>query len=120
MKSQVVNIHHRLHTLRHVDIDATVVNKNSGVDKIRLPLRLAAAQTRQQTVRLDQAHACLRQTNSIPHPVRKLPASKIRIVKDRVEACCAIVSRVAIALCPQKRALEAQIITVDRKLSSRH
>ena len=107
VKPQIVHIHNRLDTLRHFDIHARVVNKNSGINKIRLALNLAASQTRQQTVRLDQSHARLRQANSISNPKRKLPADKIRIVEDRIETRSAFVGRIAVALCPQERSFEA-------------
>src|SRR5678816_2366186 len=91
-------------------IHAAVVDVDSGIHEIRLALRLAASQRRQQTIRLDQPHTRLRQTNSISDPVRKLPTSKIRIVENRIEARSAFVSRIAIALCPEKRAFEPHVI----------
>src|SRR5262245_21130998 len=120
MKPQIVDVDHSLYALRDFNIDAAVVNKKSRIHKIRLALSFTASQTRQQTVRLDQPDARLRQTNSISNPVRKLPTGKIRIVKDRVKARGAFVSWIAIALRPKKRTFETQVITIDRKLSGSH
>ena len=85
MKPQIVDIENCLDPLRHFNIKTGVVNKDPWIHKIRLPLNLATSQTRQQAIRLDQADASLRQSNSVAYPKRKLPANKIRIVKDRVE-----------------------------------
>src|SRR5690349_13783145 len=82
MKAQVVYVHDCFHTLRQLNIDAGVVNEEAGIDEVCLSLNLAAAQSRQETIRLDQAHAGLRQTNSVAHPERKLPAGEVRIVED--------------------------------------
>src|SRR6185369_10191548 len=81
---------------------------------------LAASQARQKTVRLHQADACLRQTNPVANPKRKLSTCKIRIVEDRIEARGPVVRRVRVALRPQERALEAQVIAVNRRLDSGH
>src|SRR5437764_5038115 len=85
VKKQVVYVDNCLDALRQLDVDARVVNVDPWIDEIRLPLNLAAAQTRQQTVWLDQAHAGLGQTDPVAHPKRKLTAGKIRIVEDRIE-----------------------------------
>src|SRR5262249_26012739 len=90
------------------------------IDEIRLSLSLAAAQTRQQTIRLDQTNTGLRQANPIAHPKRKLSAGKIRIVKDRIEASGAIIRRILVPLRPQKRTLKSQIIFVDRSFDCSH
>src|SRR5215212_1398491 len=105
MESQIVDVDHPLHTLRHLNVNARVVNKDARVNKIWLTLSLAASQTRQQAIRLDQRHACLRQTNSISNPERKLSAGKIRIIEDRIESRRAFVGRIAITLCPKERTL---------------
>src|ERR1700754_2376925 len=115
MKAQIVHIHNCLDPLRQFNINAAVVKKKPRIDKIRLPLNLAAAQTRQQTVRLDQPDASLRQTNSIAHPKRKLTTSEIRIVEDRIKPISSVIRRIRISLCPQKRALESQVVLIDRK-----
>src|SRR3569832_1587526 len=112
MEAQVVDIDHGLDPLRDLDIDAAVVNKDAGIHKVGLALDLAAAQTRQQTVWLDQADTGLRESNSIPHPERKLTTGEIRIVEDGVEAGRSLVCRIAITLRPEERALETQIILV--------
>src|SRR6266550_6865244 len=85
MKAQVVNIKDSLDALRKFDIDTGVVNINSRVDKVCLALSFATAQTWQNAVWLDQAHTGLRQSNAVAIPIRKLPAHKIWIVKDRVK-----------------------------------
>src|ERR1051325_5860189 len=94
MKSQVVHIEHRFDSLRDFRIYSAVINKDSGINKICLAFDLAAAQARQNTVRLHQADARLRQTDPVPIPKRKLAAHKIRIVENRVESIGAIVSRI--------------------------
>src|ERR1041385_6599504 len=48
MKPQVVKIEHSLDALRDLGIDSTVVDKDSGINKIRLPFDLAAAQAWQK------------------------------------------------------------------------
>src|SRR6185369_6183294 len=78
VKPQEVDVEDGFDSLRQFHINAAVVNKDSGIYEICLSLRLAASQTRQQTVCLDQADTGLRQTNSISNPERKLPAHKIR------------------------------------------
>src|SRR6185369_8080289 len=80
VKPQKVDVDDCFDSLRQFHINAAVVNKDSGIYEICLSLRLTASQTRQETVRLDQTDTSLRQTNSIPHPERKLPTNKIRIV----------------------------------------
>src|ERR1044072_1423124 len=120
MKPQVVHIEYRLQSLRDFYIHTRVIDEDSGVYKIRLAFNLAAAQTRQNAVRLDQADARLRQANAVAIPKRELPADKIRIVKDRVKAICLIVGRVLVALCPEKRSAKTQIVVIDRRLQRRH
>src|ERR1044072_1959802 len=114
MEAQVVDVDHRLDSLRHLDINAAVVNKDAGIHEVCLSLDFAAAQTRQQTVRLDQADARLRETNSIAHPKRKLTTGEIRIVEDGVEARGSIVCRITVALRPEERSFEAKIVLVHR------
>src|ERR1051325_9471347 len=118
MKTQIVDVNHSLHSLRHFNIHSRIVNKDPRIHKIRLALNLAASQTRQQTIRLDQPDACLRQTNSVSHPERKLSADEIRIVEDGVESRCALVSRIAVTLCPENRTFEAKIVAINRRLRS--
>src|SRR6185369_16936127 len=79
MKTQVVDIDYGLDPLRQIDINASVVNQDPGIHEVCLSLDLAAPQTRQKTVRLDQTDAGLRETNSVTHPERKLPTHEIRI-----------------------------------------
>ena len=52
MKPQIVHIENCFEALSNFSIDAYVVNKNSGINKIRLALSLAASQTRQEAVPL--------------------------------------------------------------------
>src|SRR6185503_12549751 len=113
MKPKIVDIDHCLRALRDFNIESCVVNKNPRIHKISLPLDLAASQTRQQTVRLDQPHARLRQANPIANPECKLPTNKIRIVEDRIEARRMLVCWIRITLRPEERAPEPEIITVD-------
>ena len=107
MKAQIVHVDDCFHALRQLDVDAGVVNEDAGIDEVRLSLNLAAAQRRQKTVRLDQAHTRLRQTNSVAHPKRKLPASEVRIVEDGVEASGSSIRRIPVSLSPQKRAFKS-------------
>src|SRR5436190_20479341 len=103
MKSQVINIEPRLDSLRDLGVGSAVVDKDSGINKIRLPFDLAAAQARQNTVRLHQAHTGLGQPNAVAVPERKLAANKIRIVEDRIEPVGPSISRIPIALGKEKR-----------------
>src|SRR5215213_11552703 len=119
MEPQIVEVDYSLHTLRDFNVNSRVVNKNPGVHKIRLPLNLTASQTRQQAIRLDQPHACLRQPNSISNPKRELSANKVRIVEDSIEARGTFVSWITIALRPKERTLETKIVPIDRRLYSR-
>src|SRR6185369_3151720 len=86
MKAQVVDIDYGLDPLRQLDINAAVVNQDPGIHEVCLSLSLAAPQTRQKTVRLDQTDTSLRETNAIAHPEGKLTTHEIRNVEDRVEA----------------------------------
>src|SRR6185295_16161253 len=120
MKAQVVDIDHGFDPLRQLDINAAVVNQDAGIHEVCLSLDLAAPQTRQKTVRLDQSNTSLREANAVAYPERKLPTGEIRIVEDRVEACRSIVGRIAVALRPEKRALEPKIVTIDGSFDGRH
>src|SRR6185295_5981189 len=93
MKFQVIHIEDRFDSLRDLSIDSTVVDKDSGINKIRLAFDLAAAQARQNAVWMHQPDTGLRQTDAVTVPKRKLTAGKIRIVEDRVESVGPIVSR---------------------------
>src|SRR5437764_465459 len=68
MKTQVVNIEDCFHALSDIGVNARVVNKDAGIDKVRLALNLAAAQTRQNAIGLDQANAGLGQPDAIAIP----------------------------------------------------
>ena len=68
MKSQIVGIKDRFNALRNFDIQARIVDKDPRIDEICLPLNLAASETRQKTVRLDQSDACLCQSDPISIP----------------------------------------------------
>src|SRR6185503_12075758 len=83
-------------------------------------LDLAAAKRRQQAVRLNQSHTCLRQTNSVSVPKRKLTADEVRIVKNRIEPVCSIVRRILVALRPEDRSAKTQVVDIDRSLNRRH
>ena len=120
MKPQIVGVEDRLDSLRHFDINSGVVNKDARIDKICLSLSLAAAQTRQETIRLDQTHTRLRQTNAVAVPERKLPADEIWIVEDRIKAGRLIVSGIRVTLRPEKRSFESQVVVVDRRLDRGH
>src|SRR2546423_14145336 len=120
MKAQVVHIEDCFDSLRHFHIDAAVINKNAGIDEVRLALDLAATQRRQDAVWLNQANPCLRQANSISIPKRKLSADKIRIVKDRVETISFTVSWILITLRPEKRSAKSQVVMIDRRLNCGH
>ena len=43
MKAQVVDVEDGLDALRNININPGIVNKDSGIDEVRLPLSLAAA-----------------------------------------------------------------------------
>src|SRR5689334_9876346 len=120
MKAQIVYVHDCFHALRQLNVDAGVVNEEAGIDEVCLSLNLAAAQCRQETVRLDQVHAGLRQTNSVAHPERKLPTGEVWIVEDRIETSGSSIRRIPVSLSPQKRALESQVIPVNRRLDRSH
>src|SRR6185436_2681136 len=107
-------------TLRHFYIDSRVIDEDSGVNKVRLTLDLAAAQARQKTVGLDQTDARLRKTYAITIPKRKLSADEIRIIENRVEAVSLTIGRVLITLRPEKRSAISQIIEIDRRFHRRH
>ena len=68
MKTQVVHIEYSLQPLGNFHVDARVVDKDPGIHEISLSLGLAAPETRQETVWLDQAHAGLRQANPVSIP----------------------------------------------------
>ena len=113
MKAQVIHVEDSLQPLRHFHVHARVVNKDSGIDEVRLTFNLAAAQAGQNAVRLNQANTCLRQTNPVAIPKRKLSADKIRIVEDRVEARRLTIRRILVALRPEKRSTKAQVVVID-------
>ena len=68
MKAQIVDVEDGLDALRDININSGVVNKDSGIDEVRLSLSLAAAQTRQDAVGLNEADASLRQSDALPIP----------------------------------------------------
>src|SRR5260370_34797334 len=120
MKAQVVRVKNRFQTLRNFHVHARVVNKDSGIDEVRLPFDLAAAQAGQNAVRLHQTNSGLRQADAVAIPEREFPAGKIRIVEDRVKAICLPISRVLIALRPEKRSAKTKVVFVDRSLDRGH
>src|SRR5437762_1047293 len=113
MKSEIINIEHSLQSLGDFGVDAAVIDKNSRVNKIRLPFDLAAAQTRQNAVWLHQSHTDLGQPDPVPVPERKLAAGKIRIVENRVKPVGPRINRILIALGKEKRSAKAKIIAID-------
>ena len=88
MKPQIVDIENCFDSLSQLDVDAGVINVDAGIDKICLALNFAATQTWQHAVWLHEADACLRQTNTVAVPIRKLAANKIRIIKNGVKSRC--------------------------------
>ena len=68
METQIVNVEDRFHTLSDIGVDARVVNEDAGIDEVRLALSFAAAQTRQNAIRLDQANARLGQPDAVAVP----------------------------------------------------
>src|SRR5215211_5582111 len=120
MKAQVVDIDHGFDSLCDFKVNAAVVNKDPGIHKVCLSLNLAASQTRQKTVRLDQARAGLRETNSIAHPERKLTTNEIRLIEDRIEPRSPVVCWIAVTLRPEERSLETKIVTIDRSFERGH
>src|SRR4030095_10029330 len=114
MEPKIVGVKDCLHPLRYFNIDAGVIDEDSGIEEVRLPLNLAAPQTREQTVRLDQTNPRLRETNAITDPERKLATDKIWIVEDRVEPCGSVVSRITVSLRREKGAFEPQVIAIQR------
>jgi len=106
MKPQVANIEHRLDSLGDLDVDAGVVDEDSGINEIRLTLDLAAAKTRKKTIRLHQSDTGLSQTNSAAIEKGKLTSDEVRIVQDRIEARSLLIGRVLVTLGPEERTFE--------------
>src|ERR1051325_5037461 len=111
MESQVIDIEHCFDSLSDLRVYSAVVDKDSGVNKIRLPFDFAAAQARQNAVGLHQPYAGLREPDAVPIPKRKRAADKIWVVENRVEAVGPIISRILVSLRKEKRSAKAQIIT---------
>src|ERR1044072_1713358 len=120
MKSQVIDIEHSFDSLCDFGIDAAAVDKNSRVNKVRLPFDFAAAEARQNTVRVHQADAGLRQADAVSVPKSRLTTNEIRIIEDRIEPVCLIVGRILVALSEEKRSAKAQIIMIDGGLDGCH
>src|SRR5213594_898736 len=120
MKTQIVNIEDRFYSLGDLDVDAGVVNIDSGINEVRLAFDLTAAQSRQDAIWLDETDSGLSQANSVAIPERKLSADKIRIVKDRVKTICLTVRRILIALCPEERSAKPQVVVIDGGFDGRH
>src|SRR6185436_18131213 len=120
MKAQVVHIKYRFQTLGDLGVDAGVVNKDSGIDEVCLAFDLAAAQARQNAVRLHQAHAGLRQANAVAVPERELPADKIRIVENCVKTIRVTIVGVLITLREENRSAKSQVVMIYRRFDGRH
>ena len=68
METQIVNVEDRFHALSNIGVNARVVNKDAGIHKVSLALKLTAAQTRQNAIGLDQANARLGQPDAVAIP----------------------------------------------------
>src|SRR5258705_13713305 len=110
MKPKVVDVEYRLQALRNFNIHASVIDEYSRVDEVCLSLDLAASQTWQQAIRLNQTHTGLGQANAIPNPEGKLPTNEVWIIEDSVEPSGLVVRGTAVSLGPEKRSLEAEVI----------
>src|SRR5437762_13647147 len=120
MKPQIIHVEYSLNALRQFHINTRVVDKNARIDEIRLALNLAAAQTGQQTVWLDQPDSGLRQPYAVAIPKRELSARKIRIVKDCIKARSLVVCGIFVSLRPQERPFESQVIYINRTIHRSH
>src|SRR5262249_13216657 len=120
VKPEVVNIEYRLDPLSYLGINTNVVDKNTRIDKVRLPLNLTAPQAGQNAVWLYQSQSCLRESYPISIPERKLTADKVWIIENCVEPCTFTVGRILITLRPEKRPFESEVIAVHRRLDRSH
>jgi hypothetical protein len=68
MKPQIVNIENCLQALGDFNVDAHVEDEYSRVNEIRLTLSLAASQTWQDAVWMDQPNTSLGQSYSVAVP----------------------------------------------------
>jgi hypothetical protein len=113
MEPQVIQVQDGFDSLRDLNVNARVVNKNPGINEVRLPFDLTAAQTGQNAIRLDQPDASLRQPNAVTVPKRKLSTDEIWIVKDSVKPVRLAVRGILVALGPKERSAKAQVIVID-------
>ena len=120
MEAQIVPVEDQLDTLGKVNVNAGVIDQDAGINEVRLPLNLAAAQRRQERVRLHQADGCAGERDADAIPERELAADEIRIIEDGVEPGSALVGRILVALREEERCTVAQEVAIHRSLDRRH
>src|SRR5947209_5998521 len=120
MKAQVVEVEDGLDALRQFQIVAEVADEYAGVDEVRLPLRLAAAQRRQEAQGLDKPDGSSRERDADAVPEGELTADEVRVVEYGVEARRLVVGRVLVSRSEEEGGAEALVVLVHRGLGGGH
>src|SRR5262249_41197320 len=120
MEAQVVIVDEGAKFRRDVNVNARVVERQTGVDEIGLPLKFAAAQGGNQTVRPDQLRAGLRQTDLLRIPEADFAAGEIRMIHDRVEAARRVVIHIRVTRTEKARDAVTNPVEIHRNFGGGH
>src|SRR5439155_6763990 len=86
VEADVVRCEDRLQPRRQIDVDAGRGDLHAGIDVVRLPFVLAAAEIGKKTAALDERHSRAGKAKAEAVEEREAAAGEVRRVEDGVEA----------------------------------